>query len=67
MTLAGLCVLFAAADDLPLVQRQQGHVKARLLQGVKALVGFALIRWLLDRDLLGPEPRAPGSPGSPGP
>ena len=53
MTLAGLCVLFAATI-VSLVQWQQGHVKGAVAAGVGVLVGFALIRWLLDRDLLGP-------------
>ena len=58
MTLAGLCVLFAATI-VSLVQWQQGHVKGAVAAGVGVLVGFALIRWLLDRDLLGPRaPRA---------
>jgi hypothetical protein len=56
VTLAGLCVLFAAGT-VSLVQWQQGHVKGAIGAGVGVLAGFALIRLLLDRDLIGP--RAP--------
>jgi hypothetical protein len=56
LTLAGLCVLFAAGT-VSLVQWQQGHVKGAIAAGIAVLAGFALIRLLLDRDLLGP--RAP--------
>jgi hypothetical protein len=53
LTLAGLCVLFAATT-VSLVQWQQGHVKGAVAAGIGVLVGFALIRWLLDRGLIGP-------------
>ncbi len=56
VTLAGLCVLFAATT-ISLVQWQQGHVKGAVAAGVGVLVGFAAIQWLRDRDRWGP--RAP--------
>lgn len=52
LTLAGLCLLFAATA-VSLVQWEQGHVKGAVAAGVGVLAGFAVIRWLLDRDLLG--------------
>ena len=56
VTLAGLCVLFAATA-ISLVQWQQGHVKGAVAAGVAVLAGFAAIQWLRDRDRWGP--RAP--------
>ena len=52
LTLAGLCLLFAATT-VSLVQWEQGHVKGAIAAGVGVLAGFAVIRLLLDRDLLG--------------
>ena len=53
LTLAGLCVLFAATA-ISLVQWQQGHVKGAVAAGVAILAGFALVQWLRGRDRRGP-------------
>ncbi len=52
VTLAALCVLLVATVA-SLVQWQQGHVKGAIAAGVAVLAGFAAIRWLHARDLVG--------------
>ncbi len=52
LTLAVLVVLLTATVA-SLVQWQQGHVKGAVAAGVAVLAGFAILRWLHARDLVG--------------
>ena len=64
LTLAGLCVLFAATA-ISLVQWQQGHVKGAIAAGVAVLAGFAAHPpGCATAACCGRAPRSPGSPGS---